>query len=105
MQGLKRYFHNYVYLKLCWNRSLSHLNIPFSIVDKVLMIMILLKIYGINNIPAVTISAVFFTLAMLILGHYDLKIGVAEAETSLSNKYNPEITLLVKQNGKTPRNN
>ncbi len=86
----------YLYLKLCWNRSFSHINIPLSIIDKIVMIAILLKIYDINSPILLSVVGVIFILAMIIIGHLDLKFGIAEKEMSLNNKYNPEIQAILK---------
>ena len=91
--GLARY----LYFKLCWNRSYSHLSIPLQIVDKVMMIAIFLKVFNIVNYFAIGVIVSIYVAIMVVLGHFDLKHGIASKETSLRNKYNPEIQEILKR--------
>ena len=80
-----------LYLKLCWNRTLSHINVPLSIIDKIAMALIIFKLWEIKKYWLIGVSAIVVFITWVILGHLDIKYKIMDAEMSLHNKYNPEI--------------
>jgi hypothetical protein len=86
-----------LYLKFCWNRALSHLNIPLSVVSHIMTLAIFLKLFGLYSNTIVLLCTIGLSSSLLIVGHFDIKMGIAEKETSISNKYNPEIQRLLKR--------
>lgn len=94
---LYKTFEKIIYLKLCWNRAWSHINIPVTIIEKILLVAVFLKVFNINNYVIIGIIASLGIVSLFIIGFLDLKNGIAEMETSLSNKYNPEIQSLLKK--------
>jgi hypothetical protein len=87
----------YLYAKLCWNRSMSHIAIPLAILEKVLLIGVFLKVFKLDNYVIIGVLGVVGIMSMFVLGHFDLKMGVADKENSLNNKYNPEMRKLVRR--------
>ena len=85
-----------IYLKFCWNRAWGHINVPLSIIEKAMLLAVFLKVYGISSWVAVTVSAVLMSLLVLLVGHLDVKWGVASMETSILNRYNPELQNIMK---------
>ena len=80
---------------MCWARSLSHLNFPLSIIDKVMLLIVLLKVFDMENYLLVGIMTGSLIVFGLILGHWDVKYGIMEKENSLNNKHNREIQTLL----------
>jgi hypothetical protein len=81
---------------------MSHIATPLSILDKALMVLILLKVSGTHNYYVwVILGAVLIMIGMLIIGHLDLKHGLAETEQSMNNLYNPELMSIY--NGKVTK--
>ncbi|MDP2750259.1 MAG: hypothetical protein Q8O89_05505 [Nanoarchaeota archaeon] len=70
---------------------MSHLSIPLSIFEKFALAAILIKVFNFNNYVIVGVIGAAITILLFVLGHYDLKNGIAERETSLNNQYNPEL--------------
>lgn len=89
--------HKYLYVKLCWNRSMSHINIPLSVFEKVMLVLIYLKLSNIGNLLITGIIISVLVLTIFVVGHLDIRHGLAEKEQSLSNKYNPELQELLKK--------
>lgn len=87
----------FLYLKLCLGRAVSHIGAFKQVAEIALLLGIYLKLLGFDSVLLVGGIAVIGTLALLVVGHFDLKFGIAEAETSLSNKYNPELQRLIKR--------
>jgi len=90
-----------LYLKLCWTRALNHINFPKSVVELGLLIYLTLKASNVSH--TIMVFALILSIILIILsfwlGHWDIKNGLMERETSLGNKFNPEIQRLLK-NGK-----
>lgn len=88
-----------LYLKLCWSRALSHINFPLSIIERVMLLMVLLKTFNVGNeyIVLSIVICVFFVIVGFFIGHWDLKYGIFEKENSLSYKYINEIQTLLKK--------
>lgn len=86
-----------IYLKLCWNRAWSHVAIPLTIAEKVLILAVFLKVFNINNYLIIGIISAIGIIALFFLGHLDLKKGIADMEISLFNNYNPEMQKLLKK--------
>jgi len=86
-----------LYLKLCLNRSVSHISALKAIVEIFLLMMIYAKLAKTSSTEIIAILAAFSVVFLLIAGHLDLKFGIADKEASLSNRYNPEIRLLVEK--------
>lgn len=94
MSTLKeKVFKKYVYAKLCINRTMSHVAVPMTILDKALLVVLLLKVNNAGNTAWILVAAacIALLLGMLVVGHWDLKHGLAEAEQSLNNRFNPEL--------------
>jgi hypothetical protein len=86
-----------MYLKMCWLRSLSHLQIFITTLNLGMLMAVFLKVYGIDNIKAILASMTILTIGMFILGHYDIKYKWMQTETSLANEQNPEIQSIKKK--------
>jgi hypothetical protein len=76
---------------------MSHISIPLSIAEKVALFGVFLKVFAINNFLIISIIGILAVILMFIAGHFDLKWGWADRETSLNNRYNPEIRQLCKR--------
>lgn len=87
----KHLFQPFIYLKLCFSRTQSHLGFAFNLFDKFMLIIIWLELRGTISMPWMIILFVFITASFMIIGHFDLKLGLAGREKSLTNRYNPEI--------------
>lgn len=85
-----------LYLKLCLNRSLSHVAALKSVIEFTLIAGILLKLLGYDEVALVGFLGLIAIVILVIVGHFDLRFGVANQEASLSNKYNPELQRIVK---------
>jgi hypothetical protein len=93
----------YAYLKLCWVQAMGHVNIPLTIFQNVLILATFLKVFEVNNWFAVVVFAVVLLCGIFLVGHMAITYGLTSYETSLTNKYNPEITKIkeeVTKNGK-----
>ena len=86
----------YLFLKLCFGRALSHFSLFSGLLDKILLIAVFLKLFGVQNYFLVGVVGVIASVILLLVGYFDLRCGVAEAEVSLSNKFNPEIQRLLR---------
>lgn len=82
---------SYLYLKLCWNRAMSHASLPLNIFEKAALLLLLGKAYGVENPLLIVLLILGGVVLAVIIGHLDLVYGIADAEASLSNRYNPEI--------------
>lgn len=86
-----------LYLKLCWNRALSHINFPLSIIERVMLLLTMLKVFDVSN-NALYLSIIICGIAVVAgfyIGHWDLKYGIMEKENTLNQKYNKEIQTLL----------
>ena len=96
--SMDKAFDYYVYLKYCWGRSMSHIGIFTSIIDKVLIFAMFFKIYDLGNPKLILgVSVPLVVGGMIFFGHYDLSLGIAEKEATLRNKYDPQMRLLVER--------
>lgn len=86
-----------LYVKLCYDRAYDHINIPISIFDKLIMLSIFLKVFEIENYWVLALVGLVGIASMILLGHIDLKLGILSKETSIRNRYNPEIQRLLKK--------
>jgi hypothetical protein len=43
----------------------------------------------------ILVSAILLAVVLVLIGHYDVKYGIAEKEQSICNKYNPELQRLL----------
>ena len=77
-----------LYLKRCWSRSLSHIDIPLSIWRNGAMAAMLLKLFEVNNYAIAGLVGFFIIVSLFLLGHLDQKYGVSDKEKKLDNKYN-----------------
>ena len=84
----------FLYLKYCANRAMSHLGAVKAIIEIGLLFAIWLKIQDYSLFTIVMLCGV--TL-LIIVGHVDVNLGIAEKENSLSNKYNPEIQRILRK--------
>jgi hypothetical protein len=84
-----------LYLKMCWLRSLSHMQIILTTLNLGMLMAVFLKVYGIDNLKFIALAMILLTIFMVALGHYDVKQGWMKKETALANANNPEIMKLV----------
>lgn len=81
----------WLYLKICFSRAYEHVYIPVIVVQNTLLLLVLLRSYGLNKdwiaIPIIVIGSA----TLLFLGHLDMKNGWYKKETSIRNSHNPEI--------------
>jgi hypothetical protein len=80
---------------MCIGRSFSHISIPVSLVNYVMMFTVFLKTFGIMNWTLVIIFVSLLILFVVIVGHYDVKYNVYAAEVSINNENNPEIKAIL----------
>ena len=83
--------------KLYWNRANSHLSLPLSILEKIGLLIVVLKVFNVTNWYIV--GAVFVVLIVLFfyIGFLDVKYKIIDRETSLSNSFNPEMQILLRK--------
>jgi len=81
-------------------RAKGHVGIILSMVNEVGVIVILLKLYGLDNWYFITMGVVILIFSLILMGHIDLKYGIAEKESALSNKYNPELMKILENTKK-----
>jgi len=82
----------YAYLKLCWVQAMGHINIPLTIFQNVIMLATFLKVFGFTNWWLVGLFGFGMLITIFYTGHLAITKGLTSYETSLTNKYNPEIT-------------
>jgi hypothetical protein len=82
----------YAYLKLCWVQAMGHINIPLTIFQNVIMLATFLKVFGFTNWWLVGLFGIGMLIIIFYTGHIAITKGLTAYETSLTNKYNPEIT-------------
>ena len=82
----------YAYLKLCWVQAMGHINIPLTIFQNVIMLATFLKVFGFTNWWLVGLFGFGMLITIFCTGHLAITKGLTSYETSLTNKYNPEIT-------------
>jgi len=93
-----------IYLKLCWNRALSHINIPLSIINHGMMFAVFLKVFNLYNWKILSLFMIVLCGSLIVIGHYDLKLRIYDIETSMNNEFNPELKTLLKNRDDTNEN-
>ena len=83
---------------MCWNRAMSHLSLPMFLIEKYLVIAVFLKVYNIDNLLLLTTACTIGTMAVLYVGHLDIKHNIYALENTITNKHNPELMYLVNRN-------
>ena len=88
----------YLYMKLCFNRSFSHLSVVFQIINFMILASVWLKMY-VGAVPHTLIIGIGIVMgvSLFVIGHLDLTFNIMKRETSLANSFNPEIQLLLKR--------
>lgn len=87
LSGLEKYF----YIKQCWGNIHGDLTMPLSIIDKVLLGGIFLKVFGIQSIWFLIPLGIASTIILIFLGHLKFKHKFASIELSVQNRFNPEL--------------
>ena len=88
---LDGFFKKYFYLKLCWDRAHSYIGDFLQMGERFALVSLWLKVYGYSNIALIVLVMGVLVCGALLFGKWDLKRGNYALETSLRNKYNPEI--------------
>ena len=98
-EGLKEWaLSKYVYVKLCFHRSYSHLNMPFQIVNVLVLVSIWLKMFAeINSKTLIGIIGAVLVVIVIIVGHIDLKLGILRREQELMATHHPQIQELLRR--------
>lgn len=86
----------FLYFKLCTNRALSHLGSIKNVLEIALLLAIWLGVTK-KDLAMMTALCVIGILLVFLVGHVDVKSGVAAREASLGNRYNPELQTLLKR--------
>lgn len=89
-----------LWMKLYWGRSLGHLNIPLSIIDKIMLLIIILKLFNLYSNLFVIIFSVLFIALIMLIGYLDVKYKVYDAEVSMNNNFNPELQKILRNSKK-----
>lgn len=99
---LERIISKYVYIKLCFQRSFSHLNVPFQVFNFLMLVSVWIKLYFDGKISYIVIPILgcVIIISLFVIGHIDLRMNVMSKELSLANKYNPEIQKILEQGEK-----
>lgn len=80
----------YLYLRLCINTAFGHLQVPLTVMDKVLTLGIFLKVFGLNVQWIMTTVGVVGVVLLIYFGHLMVRYKVVERDNSLSQTYNKE---------------
>ena len=100
----KKIFDNYVKCKLYYSRASSYTGIPMSIIQDIAIYGTFLKVYlGKFDIGILAFAGLALIFIRVFLGRLDYQNGLAQRETEIGNKYNPDIQYIkrrVKKNGK-----
>lgn len=83
-------------LKIYFNRAMSHIGIPLAIFEKAAILMILLKMFGMDSWYIVSLSVIILFAIIFLIGWLDVRFGIYDVETSLNNNYNPELQKLLR---------
>lgn len=78
-------------LKMYWNRANSHLAIPMALFEKIALLTILLKLFGLDNWLYIAAALTILVFGFILLGWLDIKYKIYEMEMSVNNKHNPEL--------------
>ena len=57
-------------------------------------------VFGLNNQTIILVTGGVLSLCLLIVGHFDVKYGIASMESSIGNRYNPELQTLLSRDKK-----
>lgn len=87
----------YLYLKLCWNRALTHLNFFISMAQNGMIVLTFMGVYKFTNYKLAAIIGTALVVLGFYAGHLDIKHKILAEEVSLANKYNPEMRKLVRK--------
>ena len=91
---------SYLKLKMYWNRANSHLAIPLSIVEKVILVFTGLRLLNYQVKTSIYLTILFGSLliiAILFAGYLDVKFGLYLKENSLNNQQNKELMEALKK--------
>lgn len=87
-------------MKCVWYSELGRSKViarGYGMIPEALMLFTFLKVYNITvSIPQIILIILCIYLVSLGLGYYYANRGYLEIETSLGNKFNPEIQKLLK---------
>lgn len=88
-------------MKAVWYSELGRGKIiarGYGMIPEALMLFTFLKVYGVEvSIPAIAITIILIYIISIGLGYYYAHNGYLEIETSLANKFNPEIQKLLRK--------
>ena len=91
---------SYLKIKMYWNRANSHLAIPLSIIEKLVLVFAGLRLLNLPIKYSIFLTIVFGTLlifAILFAGYLDVKFGLYSKENSLNNEQNKELMEALKK--------
>lgn len=81
----------YLYIKLCFNEAMGHLNIFIIVFEKAVIFATFMKVFGIDNYAIAVTIGIIGVIGMIVGGHITLKKGIAARQISIANRYNPEL--------------
>ena len=100
MVTLNWFINKYVYIKLCFHRSYSHFNMPFQIVNVLMLVSIWMKVFTEEaNLGLIAGIGVFLVIVVVVVGHLDFKLRIIDKEQDIMNQHSPQIQALLKQTG------
>lgn len=86
----------YLYLRFAHDRGRNHVDIFLSLAGWISSFAVLLKLSGVS-IAFIIPLGVLMMAVITLGGHFDIRYGVAEKDTSLRNAYNREMQRLLKR--------
>lgn len=90
-QRVRIILEKFFYLKLCYSRTQSYIGIPLELVQKFFIISLWLKTFMSINLPFIIGLFVLLVSISVIIGHIDIKTGLAHEETRINNLINPDL--------------
>lgn len=87
---MNKWIDKYLHVKIYWGTISGHLSLPLAIFDKVLMIGVFLKVFGITNYWAVAIGCSAIVILLLFIAKALYSKGIVTMENSINNRYNKE---------------